>query len=612
MRTTTFSFEMKRSKDGTIIEGLSNAATVDRSKEKIATNAWNLDNYKKNPIVLFDHGHDPTFGYMPIGRAIEVRPTENGLYTKIQLSQSKSEKISAVRDLIEEGILKTFSVGFDPIEVEKSADDPDGKIITRAELIEQSIVPIPMNQDSTFALLKKRKHYWKTALASKWYDKYMDRVQLIKKGCWVAAAVHQRLADLLEVGEIRSKDAALRFVAEEAGVSIGDVKSVLDGGLVDVPDSLLSAFANVLRVDLALLKNLNNGDAALMERVMAREAQDQKKEADMNTKAEDPGKDAAKEEMPKEDAPADEEQKSSKAGYVIYAVCVPKNGGTTSVEEAAAFVESHGYDTGTMNETDEEYEFVQPTGEGTDPESLQSLDLGNGVYAKIAQTTGTAEVPKGMDGEDEEKDPAADGKDGKAEVTVEIEEDEEDDKKPADNEEMKEDEPQFTEEEITAAVQAFDEDRKATEEGGEGNPAAWVADEVLWDKAKAASMAAFDEISYPFVVWYYLNQGGGKKSGGVPNFKAVAVDDDNPYLEIGRQTNTLLNVLINEISTMSKKLDGLATASLAKAVEEGSDIGVESSDEDSKDDSETSIDKNLDLLLSYKRDLDKRLKRLNV
>lgn len=37
-------------------------------------------------------------------------------------------------------------------------------------------------------------------------------------------------------------------------------------------------------------------------------------------------------------------------------------------------------------------------------------------------------------------------------------------------------------------------------------------DEALWAKAKEASKAAFGEIKYPFVVWYYKHRLGGKFS----------------------------------------------------------------------------------------------------
>ena len=60
-------------------------------------------------------------------------------------------------------------------------------------------------------------------------------------------------------------------------------------------------------------------------------------------------------------------------------------------------------------------------------------------------------------------------------------------------------------------VERFNKEKKETINNLPGNPAAWVADEGLWQKAKRASQHAFKEIRYPFVVWWYLQRGGTKK-----------------------------------------------------------------------------------------------------
>lgn len=57
----------------------------------------------------------------------------------------------------------------------------------------------------------------------------------------------------------------------------------------------------------------------------------------------------------------------------------------------------------------------------------------------------------------------------------------------------------------------YERDKTATEQGLEGNPASWVSNESLWNKAKRASQHAFGEIRYPFVTWWYLKEGGGTK-----------------------------------------------------------------------------------------------------
>lgn len=172
----SFKFNIKANeKNGKIvIAGFANANTVDRGIERIDPKAWKLDNYIKNPIVLFDHGIDKSFGTLPIGRAKKVEARDGGLYAEIEISNSKTEKITAIRDLIEEGILKTFSVGFDPKNYDR---DGNTKVITDAELLEISIVPIPMNQDSTFSLLSKSLGENRTKIAKKWLAKYQKGIR---------------------------------------------------------------------------------------------------------------------------------------------------------------------------------------------------------------------------------------------------------------------------------------------------------------------------------------------------------------------------------------------------------------------------------------------------
>ena len=129
------------------IEGFANKAVTDRIGDLIPKEAWELDNFIKNPIIFFNHDSEH-----PIGKAIKVEPHEDGLKIKIRLSRTKEGKVPYVRDLISEGILRSFSVGFD--DHGSSEKNSDGiNVIKRAELIETSVVCVPMNQDSLFTVV---------------------------------------------------------------------------------------------------------------------------------------------------------------------------------------------------------------------------------------------------------------------------------------------------------------------------------------------------------------------------------------------------------------------------------------------------------------------------
>ena len=135
--------------DGSVhIRGMASTNDMDRVGDVITPEAWSkggLANFEKNPIILYNHNHDT-----PIGRATELRITDNGLEMKAFVSKSAPNNIA---QLVKEGILSTFSVGFRI----KDADynkDTDGLTIKDAELFEVSVVSIPCNQAASFSLAK--------------------------------------------------------------------------------------------------------------------------------------------------------------------------------------------------------------------------------------------------------------------------------------------------------------------------------------------------------------------------------------------------------------------------------------------------------------------------
>lgn len=225
----------------TIIEGWANKAVVDRGKDYIGKKAWNLVNYEKNPVILFNHDKEK-----PIGRALGVEATDDGLYIKAKISKSKDPMVSYVRDMIKEGILNAFSVGFDA--KEEGKDSSGINEIKQAELYEVSVVSLPMNQDSIFTLttkdLKKMKSYNEAR-----------KLVMATKGAEIAAG-------LLEAIDAKKGDAAAicELVAETSGASLEDVKAALAGDLTPVPDKILAAFAATLELKIEDLQKINGAD----------------------------------------------------------------------------------------------------------------------------------------------------------------------------------------------------------------------------------------------------------------------------------------------------------------------------------------------------------------
>ena len=143
----TSTFKSEEQDDGSImVRGMASTMDFDRAGDAILSEAWTkggLGNFEKNPIILFNHDYNK-----PIGRATKVTPTADGLHMEAKIS-----KHAECADLIKDGVLGAFSVGFKV----KDADyvkETDGLQIKDAELFEVSVVSIPCNQAATFSLAK--------------------------------------------------------------------------------------------------------------------------------------------------------------------------------------------------------------------------------------------------------------------------------------------------------------------------------------------------------------------------------------------------------------------------------------------------------------------------
>ena len=135
--------------DGSVnIKGYASTNASDRAGDSIDHEAWTknggLENFKGNPIILFNHDYN-----RPIGRATSLEVNDKGLELGARISKSAGE----VKDLIKDGVLGAFSVGFRV----KDADylkETDGYKIKDAELFEVSVVSVPCNQTAMFSIAK--------------------------------------------------------------------------------------------------------------------------------------------------------------------------------------------------------------------------------------------------------------------------------------------------------------------------------------------------------------------------------------------------------------------------------------------------------------------------
>jgi len=119
---------------------VASTATVDRMGEVIDQSGWDLTNYKANPVLLFAHNDREIM----IGNAKNIRVDKSMGAPALVFEpdfHEETETARAIKALFEQGRMKTFSVGFMPLEME-------GNTYTKQELLEISAVNVPANPDA--------------------------------------------------------------------------------------------------------------------------------------------------------------------------------------------------------------------------------------------------------------------------------------------------------------------------------------------------------------------------------------------------------------------------------------------------------------------------------
>jgi HK97 family phage prohead protease len=120
--------------------------SVDRYGDIIRASGWQLDNFRKNPVLLFAHdSRQPPVGQVP---SIEVVGTEL-IADCLFRPEGDSQLSDDVWRAIEGGFLRAASVGFTPTGPINQLVDESGNWtgyeFTSQELLELSVVPVPAN-----------------------------------------------------------------------------------------------------------------------------------------------------------------------------------------------------------------------------------------------------------------------------------------------------------------------------------------------------------------------------------------------------------------------------------------------------------------------------------
>jgi HK97 family phage prohead protease len=128
---------------------------VDRDQDMIDVKGWQLDNFMRNPVVLWSHRADE----LPIGKTIDIGTDASRLYAAVKFLPGgygdASDLADCVYRMAADGYINATSVGFRPLEWDFT-DDPTrdaegwmpGIDFRAQELVELSIVSVPSNPEA--------------------------------------------------------------------------------------------------------------------------------------------------------------------------------------------------------------------------------------------------------------------------------------------------------------------------------------------------------------------------------------------------------------------------------------------------------------------------------
>ena len=128
------------------MEAVISTGRPDRDGDVVEPSGWVLENFLRNPVVLWLHDLSK-----PVGRCVDLRRTPEGLVAVTEFAKTPlAEEIWA---LYRDGFLRAWSVSFLALEWEPLPSG--GRRFLKQELLEYSAVSVPANPEAlTTELIK--------------------------------------------------------------------------------------------------------------------------------------------------------------------------------------------------------------------------------------------------------------------------------------------------------------------------------------------------------------------------------------------------------------------------------------------------------------------------
>ena len=123
----------------------------DRAGDTVAADGWYFKNYRKNPIVLFDHDYGVVGGSPPAqGKTVAYGVKDDALFATVEFHR-KWKFNEELYQMYRGGYMKAASVGFWPLVRPEERDTSKGGRgfnFPKNDLLEWSLVAVPMNAEA--------------------------------------------------------------------------------------------------------------------------------------------------------------------------------------------------------------------------------------------------------------------------------------------------------------------------------------------------------------------------------------------------------------------------------------------------------------------------------
>lgn len=158
-----------------VVRYLFSSPAVGRDMHTVAADAWQLDNFRTNPVFLWAHDDKAP----PIGKVIEISAQRDGLKGAVRYAEREiSPFADSIYQLVKGRYLNAVSVSWLPIEWSRSTDRdrPGGLDFSKVELLEISQVPLPASPE---ALATARSAGIDTGPLHAWLEQVLDTGGLV-------------------------------------------------------------------------------------------------------------------------------------------------------------------------------------------------------------------------------------------------------------------------------------------------------------------------------------------------------------------------------------------------------------------------------------------------